>query len=102
VKCGKRPCEKQATYSAVNRERGTVSYRCNEHILAFGSGRYSVEPLVSLEDRIAALLGARGQMSAADVTKALNESGDLPPYWTVIDVAGFLREWFSSNGGANG
>ena len=52
---------------------------------------------MALEDRINALIEDRGQMSAAEITKALHELGELPPYWTVLDVADFCRKWFSGN-----
>lgn len=37
-------------------------------------------------------------MSAAEITKALAELDELPPYWTVIDVADYMRDWFAPSG----
>jgi hypothetical protein len=48
-------------------------------------------------ERIAQMLEDRGPMSAAEVTKALREIGELPPYWSVIDVADYMRDWFSGD-----
>lgn len=38
-----------------------------------------------------------GPKSAADVTKWLRDTGHMPSLWSVIDVADYMREWFSSN-----
>lgn len=51
----------------------------------------TVEQLI--EDQL-----ATGPKSAADITKWLRDTGHMPAMWTVIDVADFLREWYS--GGA--
>ena len=49
-------------------------------------------------DDIDELLEARGPMSASEMALELRKAGKMPPLWTVIDVADFLREWYS--GGA--
>jgi hypothetical protein len=45
-------------------------------------------------DTIDTILEARGPMSASEMALELRKAGKMPPYWTVIDVADYLREWF--------
>ena len=49
-----------------------------------------------LSDTIYNLLIKNGPMSAADVTKELRSTGDLPESWSVIDVADYMRDWFGN------
>lgn len=53
----------------------------------------TVEQLI--EDQLAS-----GPKSAQQITTWLRNTGHMPALWTVIDVADFLREWFSSDTGA--
>jgi hypothetical protein len=52
-------------------------------------------PLEQIIENIMAEYG--GPMSAEAITVALSARGALPPYWTVIDVADFLKQWFSES-----
>ena len=84
---------------------------------AVGPGRYSVEPLddrqksienptdggahcpfckKSVADLIADQL-ATGPKSAAEVTAWLRNTGHMPKLWSVVDVADYMKEWFSSD-----
>ena len=49
-----------------------------------------------LIDDISAIMQERGKpMSAAEVTHALADKGQLPEMCTVIDVADEMKKWFS-------
>jgi hypothetical protein len=49
---------------------------------------------VSLEQIIDSIIAEFGPLSATEITRVLRERNALPPYWTVIDVADFCKEWF--------
>lgn len=48
-----------------------------------------------LVDVIVSLFQDYGPLSAHDVTRHLIDLGRLPDMWTVIDVADYMKEWFS-------
>jgi hypothetical protein len=48
-------------------------------------------------DTIDELLEKHGPMSASEMALELRKAGKMPPYWTVIDVADYLREWYSGD-----
>jgi hypothetical protein len=53
-----------------------------------------------LEQIINDIIAEFGPSSAATITEVLRERNALPPYWTVIDVADFCKEWFSGDSNA--
>jgi hypothetical protein len=47
-----------------------------------------------LEQIIDEIIAEHGPLTAAQITEVLAERNALPPYWTVLDVADFCKEWF--------